>query len=290
MTKPFLNNYSLKVSDADRSVKFYQELFGMTLVHKRSDSGKTYYTLGLTGPNSLYQTAHYYNRGGLLELTHEAGANPDNFKVSNGNVEPFRGFGHICFSVSDLPKVCETLEAQGCQFKKKMSDGRQKNIAFALDPDGYWIELIENQGEDGVSRLNHSMIRVKDKDLSLKFYTEKLGMTLVDISDHPNAKFTLFFLSFDPENVKNTSRALTEGLVELTYNWDTEKEEKFIYYNGNDAQAKGFNYFTVAVKDPASYVEKLQSQGIPLKSQEGSCYIVSDPDDYFIKIVPQAEY
>ena len=171
-----------------------------------------------------------------------------------------------------------------------MSDGRQKNIAFALDPDGYWIELIENQGEDGVSRLNHSMIRVKDKDLSLKFYTEKLGMTLVDISDHPNAKFTLFFLSFDPENVKNTSRALTEGLVELTYNWDTEKEEKFIYYNGNDAQAKGFNYFTVAVKDPASYVEKLQSQGIPLKSQEGSCYIVSDPDDYFIKIVPQAEY
>lgn len=26
-------------------------------------------------------------------------------------------------------------------WKKRLTDGRMKNIAFVLDPDGYWIEV-----------------------------------------------------------------------------------------------------------------------------------------------------
>jgi lactoylglutathione lyase len=28
-------------------------------------------------------------------------------------------------------------------WKKRLTDGRMKNIAFVLDPDGYWIEVRE---------------------------------------------------------------------------------------------------------------------------------------------------
>ena len=28
-------------------------------------------------------------------------------------------------------------------WKKRLSDGRMKNIAFVLDPDGYWIEVAD---------------------------------------------------------------------------------------------------------------------------------------------------
>lgn len=291
MSRPFLNSYGLRVADPLRSIRFYERHFGMTLLKERSVAEGSQYTLGLTGSNSLFKTAPYFERGGLLELTHPNGATVENFQASNGNKDPFRGFGHICFSVADLPATCEQLEKDGVKFQKRMSDGRQRNIAFALDPDGYWIELISNQQETETIRLNHGMIRIKDRDLALDFYTKKLGMSLVDISDHPNSKFTLYFLSFDPEHVHATSRALTEGLVELTYNWGTEKDETFKYYNGHDAQAIGFNHFTVAVQDPKKYVEQLQAKGVPLKSQDSdNVFTVMDPDNYYVQIVPQADY
>ena len=57
-----------------------------------------------------------------------------------------------------------------------------------LDPDNYWVEIIASNPADqtenvketdpGVYCMNHTMIRVKDQDVSIKFYTE----TMVSIS------------------------------------------------------------------------------------------------------------
>ena len=41
------------------------------------------------------------------------------------------------------PKACEAMEAAGVVMKKKPSDGNMRGIAFAYDPDGYWVELID---------------------------------------------------------------------------------------------------------------------------------------------------
>jgi lactoylglutathione lyase len=30
------------------------------------------------------------------------------------------------------------------KWKKRLTDGRMKNVAFILDPDGYWIEVVQN--------------------------------------------------------------------------------------------------------------------------------------------------
>lgn len=75
---------------------------------------------------------------GVLELTHNHGTESDgDFKgYASGNTDPGKGFGHIAITVDDVEKACDRFEQLGVQFKKKPSDGRMKNIAFILDPDG----------------------------------------------------------------------------------------------------------------------------------------------------------
>ena len=48
-------------------------------------------------------------------------------------------------------------------------------------------------------RLLHTMLRVRDLDASLKFYTEQLGMKLLRKRDYPSGKFTLAFVGYGDE-------------------------------------------------------------------------------------------
>lgn len=94
------------------------------------------------------------------------------------------------------------------------------------------------------------MIRVKDHEKSLKFYQEVLGMTLVRTSESPNAGFNLYFLGY-PTGKPTTSGKTSgwEGLLELTWNYGTEKDESFSYHNGND-EPQGFGHICKANVPP----------------------------------------
>ena len=65
-----------------------------------------------------------------------------NYTIANGNSDPGRGFGHICVSVDNIQAACKRIEEAGYPFQKKLTDGRMRQIAFAKDPDGYWVEII----------------------------------------------------------------------------------------------------------------------------------------------------
>lgn len=51
--------------------------------------------------------------------------------------------------MDNIEAACERFEELNCSWKKRLSDGRMKNIAFLLDPDGYWVEVIENEKLSG---------------------------------------------------------------------------------------------------------------------------------------------
>lgn len=91
--------------------------------------------LAFDSPSSVHAGKARSDREGILELTHNYGSEDKEGQVyHNGNKEP-QGFGHIAFTVDNIAAACQALEKNGVKFQKKQSDGRQKNIAFALDPD-----------------------------------------------------------------------------------------------------------------------------------------------------------
>ena len=119
----------------------------MSLVRtsENAANGFNLYFLAYPGKDGLPRDSLTASSDGLLELTWNYGTEKDtNFKYHNGNNEP-QGFGHICISVDDIDAACKRFEEKGVSWKKKLSDGRMKNIAFILDPDGYWIEVVQNE-------------------------------------------------------------------------------------------------------------------------------------------------
>lgn len=66
-----------------------------------------------------------------------------------------------------------------------------KGIAFALDPDGYWIELVSRSVKSPIKlkyTLAQTMMRVKDPVKSLHFYRDLLGEILTNVFRIPAAK------------------------------------------------------------------------------------------------------
>ncbi|PSR72626.1 hypothetical protein PHLCEN_2v11510 [Hermanssonia centrifuga] len=132
----------LRVKDPKVSLKFYTEVLGMELVSESKFSDFTLYFLAFDHSDGKETAedkhANRLNREGILELTHNHGTEDDsNFQgYASGNTDPGRGFGHIAISTPDIEAACERLESLGVPFKKRLTDGKMKNIAFALDPDG----------------------------------------------------------------------------------------------------------------------------------------------------------
>lgn len=118
----------LRVGHLERSIAFYTEVLGMTLL-RRQDYPSGRFTNAFVG---------YGNEadGAVLELTH----NWDTTAYDLGN-----GFGHVALGVDDAYAACAAIKARGGKVTREagpMMHGTTV-IAFAEDPDGYKIELIQ---------------------------------------------------------------------------------------------------------------------------------------------------
>ncbi|SPO04991.1 related to GLO1 - glyoxalase I [Cephalotrichum gorgonifer] len=303
-----LNHTMIRVKDPQRSVKFY-ELLGMTVINKLTfpEAKFDLYFLGYDSPKAASHGNPVTDRQGLIELTHNYGTeNDDSYKVTNGNTEPHRGFGHTCISVDNIQAACQRIEDAGYKFQKKLSDGRMRHIAFALDPDGYWVEIIGQkpvEETEGVTvtdvetyRMNHSMLRVKDIEKSLKFYEEVLGMTLVRKHESPNAGFNLYFFAYPGKEGVPADGVTSnmEGLLELTWNYGTEKDENFSYHNGND-QPQGFGHICISVDNLDAACQRFEDLKCNWKKRltDGRMKNVAfllDPDNYWVEVVQNEKF
>ncbi|KAJ6458589.1 lactoylglutathione lyase-like protein [Mycena vitilis] len=293
------NHSMIRVKDPQRSIKFY-EFLGLKVIDKlpNPDAKFDLYFLAYDSPGAVSHGKHRTDREGLIELTHNYGTENDaEYKIVNGNTEPYRGFGHLCVSVDNIQAACDRLEGAGYRFQKKLTDGRMRNIAFALDPDDYWVEIISFnslEATEGVKttnvdtyRMNHTMLRVKDQEKSLAFYKDVMGMKVKRVSENAGAKFNLYFLGYGPDAPDGTSK--DEGLLELTWNYGTESDAAFKYHNGND-QPQGFGHICLSVDDLDAACARFEEKGVSWKKRltDGrmrDIAFVLDPDNYWIEII-----
>lgn len=121
-------------------------------------------------------------------------------------------------------------------------------------------------------KLLHTMIRVKNADESIKFYTELLNMKL----DHQKRleDCTLYFLNDEEGNVQ----------LELTHNDETSAEG----YN----LGSGFGHLAFSVESLDKFSEKLDKLGykylyepFDLNGKGTKIAFVQDPDGYEIELI-----
>jgi lactoylglutathione lyase len=118
----------IRVTDLDKSIDFYTNIFGMQQL-SRKDYPDGRFTLAFVGYGSD-------DTNTVLELTH----NWDTKSYELGNA-----FGHIAIAVQDAYKACDDITAKGGKVVRPAGPRKFGGgvIAFAEDPDGYKIELIQ---------------------------------------------------------------------------------------------------------------------------------------------------
>ena len=145
----------------------------------------------------------------------------------------------------------------------------------------------------------HTMLRIKDAQASLDFYTRILGMTLVRHNDYENGRFSLYFLTYldygeTPPSEAGELRnwlAGRSGVLELTHNWGSEKDADFSYHTGNEENG-GYGHICLSVPDFAAAIEWFDENGVsftkrPHEGRMKNIAFIADPDGYRIEIIRQ---
>ena len=116
----------------------------------------------------------------------------------------------------------------------------------------------------------HTMVRVKDINISLDFYCTKLGLKEVRRVENEKGRFTLIFLAADNSDTKT-------GLLELTYNWDTEE------YSGG----RNFGHLAYSVKNIYEVCDRLRKSGVTINRppRDGHMAFVRSPDKFSVEIL-----
>ncbi len=120
----------IRVGDLERSIEFYTEVLGMQLQSRR-DYPQGKFTLAFVGYGSTSEQA-------VIELTHN---------WETGNYDLGNGFGHIAIRVDDAYAACSQIKSRGGVVTREAGPMKHGTtvIAFAKDPDGYAIELVQKK-------------------------------------------------------------------------------------------------------------------------------------------------
>ena len=118
----------LRVGNLQRSIDFYTQAMGMTLL-RTTERPEQKYSLAFVGYGCNPDQAE-------IELTYNHGV--DSYELGTA-------FGHLALGVPDVATMCERIRAAGGQITREPGPvkGGTTMIAFVADPDGYKIELIQ---------------------------------------------------------------------------------------------------------------------------------------------------
>lgn len=119
----------IRVGDLQRSIDFYTQIMGMRVL-RTSENPEYEYSLVFLGYGDEHSSS-------VIELTYNWGTD----KYDHGSA-----FGHIAIGVDDVAKMCNDIKQAGGKVIRDAGPvkGGTTIIAFVEDPDGYKLELIQN--------------------------------------------------------------------------------------------------------------------------------------------------
>ncbi len=118
----------------------------------------------------------------------------------------------------------------------------------------------------------HTMVRVKDLDQSVDFFTDKLGLVEIGRKDNEAGRYTLLFFATAPG----------EPEIELTYNWD----EETAYSVG-----RNFGHLAFSVENIYDYCQMLRDKGVKIlrPPRDGHMAFIRTPDQISIELLQEGE-
>lgn len=142
-----LHHFSIACADADRSIAFYRDLFGMRLIADR-EVARGGFVQDVTGvQGARVRIVHLQGHGLNFELLE--------YKEPRGDTRArelnHAGSAHLCFTTDDLAATCAALALRGVTVRSRdnapvtvvggPNDGGKG--LYVEDPDGNGVEIIQ---------------------------------------------------------------------------------------------------------------------------------------------------
>jgi lactoylglutathione lyase len=125
----------------------------------------------------------------------------------------------------------------------------------------------------------HTMIRVSNREATLHFLCDLLGMKEISRKSSEKGRFTLVFLAAPEDEAR--AREERAPMIELTYNWDPEE------YSGG----RNFGHLAYRVDDIYGLCEHLRSNGVTINRppRDGHMAFIRTPDGISIELLQKGE-
>lgn len=123
-------------------------------------------------------------------------------------------------------------------------------------------------------RYLHTMLRVRDLDLALAFFVDKLGLRVLRRRDSESGRFTLVFLGTGADG--------DDATIELTHNWD--QTEPY-------ATGRFFGHLAYEVDDIYGTCARLAAGGVTIlrPPRDGRMAFIKSPDGHSVELLQGGE-
>ncbi len=147
-----IHHLGMTVSDIERSISFYRDVLGMTLVRRRPKVDADY-VARQTGYDGVELNVASF------KVSPDSNQSLEVVQYMNHTGEPLEqatnrpGSSHLCLLVDDFQSCYEDLRAKGVRFKSEpvtITAGPNKGgiVVYFYDPDGYPLELFQPPAEN----------------------------------------------------------------------------------------------------------------------------------------------